>query len=233
MVKNRLTNCLLLPLLFFSHATSSAPFNAPKNNISFASNIGPIPPTVQTEMKKYTWHNGCPVALDELTYIQLSYWGFDHQTHQGILIVNKELAHEVVAIFKQLYLKKFPIQSMKPMEIFHGNDNASMAANNTSAFNCRDLTNKPGVFSQHSYGRAIDINPLINPFVKGKKVSPEGGNKFLNRYKPYPGKIIKNDFVSQLFIQHGWDWGAHWYDVQDYQHFEKRANGAKRNPYGN
>lgn len=231
--RNILAHCLLLTLLFFSHTTCARTFNAKSNTISFASSISPIPQTVQIKMKKYTWHRGCPVALNQLAYIQLNYWGFDNKTHQGVLIVNKELAHEVVDIFKQLYVKKFPIQSMQPMEMFHGNDDASMAANNTSAFNCRDLTNKPGVFSQHSYGRAIDINPLINPFVDGKKVSPKGGNKFLNRNKSYPGKIMNNDFISELFMQHGWDWGAHWYDVQDYQHFEKRANGAKRNPYGN
>jgi hypothetical protein len=233
MVKNVLTHCLLLAFIFFSHPTSAAPFTSEENNIPFASHIGSIPATVQMDMKKYTWHSGCPVALNELAYIQLNYWGFDNKTHQGVLIINKKLAHEVVNIFKQLYLKKFPIQSIEPMEKFQGNDKASMAANNTSAFNCRDLTNKPGVFSQHSYGRAIDINPLINPFVDGNKVSPTGGSKFLNRNKPYPGKIINHGFVAELFIQHGWDWGAQWYDVQDYQHFEKRAHGAKRNPYGN
>jgi hypothetical protein len=137
-----------------------------------------------------------------------------------------------VLIFKKIFENKFPIQSMQPMEFFHGNDLASMAANNTSAFNCRDLTNRPGYFSQHSYGRAIDINPLINPFIDGKKILPRQSIKFANRQLPYPGKIIKNDSVYQLFTKLGWDWGANWYDVQDYQHFEKRANGKKRDPYG-
>ena len=207
----------------YSHASTT----------TFKSSIQDIPLNMQTQMKKYTWHPGCPIPLNQLAYVQLSFWGFDHQSHQGVLIVNKDLANEVVAIFKKLYQHHFPIKSMLPIEVFKGNDDASMAANNTSAFNCRDLTNKPGLFSQHSYGRAIDINPLINPFLDGQQVLPAQGLNFLNRNKPAPGKIIKKDYVFKLFTQKGWDWGANWYDVQDFQHFEKRANGEKRNPYGN
>ena len=118
------------------------------------------------------------------------------------------------------------------MDAFKGNDNASMAANNTSVFNCREVTDRPGEYSQHSYGRAIDINPLINPFVHGKKISPPQGTLYVDRTKPTPGKIIKEDFVYKEFNKLGWDWAGNWYDVQDYQHFEKRANGKKRNPHG-
>lgn len=107
-----------------------------------------------------------------------------------------------------------------------------MEANNTSAFNCREVTNQPGEFSQHSYGRAIDINPLINPYVHGKSVSPKDGVIYVNPKKPALGKIVKGDIVYRTFIKYGWDWAGNWYDVQDYQHFEKRANGEKRNPYG-
>ena len=98
-----------------------------------------------------------------------------------------------------------------------------MAANNTSAFNCRDTTGKPGVFSNHSWGRAIDINPLTNPYVKGDRVLPPAGRKYLDRSRAFPGSILKDGFVVQEFESKGWTWGGRWLDRQDYQHFEKPA----------
>ncbi|MFI4963324.1 MAG: M15 family metallopeptidase [Legionellales bacterium] len=222
----------LCTTLFLSSSVCASALNNEINTEHFTSSISPIPKSVQETMKQFTWHPGCPIGLDQLSYIQMSYWGFDNKTHQGVLIVNKELASEVVVIFKKLFKLKFPIQSMRPMDDFKGSDDASMAANNTSSFNCRDITNKPGFFSQHSYGRAIDINPLINPFVKGSQVLPPEGSRFIDRQQPAPGKILKDDPVFILFTQNSWDWGANWYDLQDHQHFEKRANGEKRDPYG-
>lgn len=194
--------------------------------------ISTIPPHFEKLMKASTWHRGCPVPINDLRYLHLSYWGFDHQTHQGVLIVNKSLAKEVVQIFKILYLNKFPIAKMEPMEAFKGDDNTALTANNTSAFNCREVTGQPGIYSQHSYGRAIDINAQINPYVKGTLVLPKNGTPFVNRDEAFPGKITKESLIYKLFTQYGWDSGGDWYDVQDYQHFEKRANGEKRNPYG-
>jgi hypothetical protein len=198
----------------------------------FKSKVRSIPKPIEAEMRHYTWRPECPVALEHLAYVQLSYWGFDDKTHTGALIVNKDLAKEVIVIFKVLYQHKFPIQRMELMDSFKGDDNASMAANNTSAFNCREVTDRSGEYSQHSYGRAIDINPLINPYVKGKKVVPATAAAYVDRNKPVPGKIIKGDIVYQEFIKYGWDWAGNWFDVQDYQHFEKRAHGEKRNPHG-
>lgn len=198
----------------------------------FKGNISFIPSTIQKRMKLYTWHEGCPLPLNDLRYVTLSYWGFDKKSHIGSLIVNKSLAKEVVQIFKSLYFQQFPIERMELMDAFKGNDDDAMAANNTSSFNCRDLTGQPGTFSQHSYGRAIDINTKINPYIDDSLILPPNGSKFVDRSKPYPGKIMKNSLIYKLFIKHGWDWAGNWYDVQDYQHFEKRANGEKRNPYG-
>lgn len=198
----------------------------------FKSKISTIPSVIATRMQQQTWHPGCPVALNHLAYIQLSYWGFDKRTHRGTLIVNKDLAAEVVAIFKVLYQHKFPMQRMELLDVFHGDDLASMSANNTSAFNCREVTGRPGEYSQHSYGRAIDINPLLNPYVQGNKVLPIGGTRSMDRHSPAPGKIVNGDVVYQEFHKHGWDWAGNWFDVHDYQHFEKRAHGEKRNPYG-
>lgn len=198
----------------------------------FQSKISPIPESIATEMQQHTWRKGCPVGMEQLAYLQLSYWGFDDKTHTGVLIVNKDLADEVVSIFKVLYQQKYPIQRMELMDGYNGDDNASMAANNTSAFNCREVTDRPGEYSQHSYGRAIDINPLINPYVNGKKILPAEGIPYVDRTKHAPGKISKDSAIYKEFVKYDWDWAGNWFDIQDYQHFEKRANGEKRNPYG-
>jgi hypothetical protein len=192
-----------------------------KSVSAFTAEVSAIPPRIAAQMKQSTWHEGCPVGLDQLAYLRLSYWGFDQVPHQGELIVNKKLAAEVVGIFKALYAKRFPIERMQLMDVFKGNDDAAMAVNNTSAFNCRDITNQPGKFSLHSYGVAVDINTLINPYVKGDLVLPEGGRKYQDRTRQVPGMIVRDGFVYNMFIRKGWHWGGDWETRQDYQHFEK------------
>ncbi|KTC73793.1 hypothetical protein Lbir_1055 [Legionella birminghamensis] len=221
---------MIRPLVFF---LSLAIFlsNLVQAN-TYKSSIKPIPQSIQKKMKQYTWHPGCPVPINQLVLVTLPYWGFDQKTHFGQLIVHQEIAAEVLSIFNTLYKEKYPIQQMRLMEDFEGNDELAMQANNTSSFNCREVTNQPGIFSQHSYGRAIDINPLINPYVKAGIILPQQAAPFADRAQPYPGKITINTPFYQLFKLRDWDWGGSWFDLQDYQHFEKRANGEKRNPYG-
>lgn len=221
---------LSIVLLFL--AVINAQVSANQVNKNFKSSISSIPFKIQKRMKQYSWRAGCPVPLKDLRVVTISYWGFDKKTHNGSLIINKELAKEVVQIFKSLYIHQFPIKKMKLIEVFQGSDDASMTDNNTSAFNCRNLTGHRRLFSQHGYGRAIDINPEINPYVGKNTILPPSGTQFVDRNKPYPGKITKGSYIYQLFTRHGWDWGGNWYDVQDYQHFEKRAHGLRRNPYG-
>ena len=95
-----------------------------------------------------------------------------------------------------------------------------MADNNTSAFNCRKVTGGKG-WSQHTYGEAIDINPLQNPYVTSRGVEPAGGKEFLNRVKRQKGMILADDPVVKLFAKYGWKWGGSWNSVKDYQHFSK------------
>jgi hypothetical protein len=131
------------------------------------------------------------------------------------------VAAEVAEIFDELFQHSFPIAGMEPIDNFDGSDDRSMEANNTSAFNCRDVTGHPGKFSNHSWGRAIDINPLTNPYVKGENVLPPAGKAYLDRTREYQGAILANGFVVKLFERHGWTWGGSWTDRKDYQHFEK------------
>jgi D-alanyl-D-alanine carboxypeptidase len=218
--QNRVVH-LLLSMLFVSASFACRSSGNVKGTIS------KIPEQMQkTMMRQGLWKSGCPVALKDLSLLSVPYWGFDHRTHLGSLIVYKALAQNVLLIFKTLYLHRFPIKKMDPIvntKIEDGSDN------NTYAFMCRAVTNQPGIYSQHSYGRAIDINPLINPYVKGNQVIPNNGRKFI--HQNYPGKITKDGFVFKLFSRYGWDWGGLWHDLKDLQHFEKRA-GEKRNPHG-
>jgi D-alanyl-D-alanine carboxypeptidase len=184
---------------------------------------GPLPPEFVQTMKGTTWHEGCPVAPTDLSMLRLSYWDFDGRERTGELIVNAAVAEEVTAIFRELHASRFPVERMRPIEEYGGSDDRSMEANNTSAFNCRDVTGQPGKFSNHSWGRAIDLNPLTNPYVKGDQVLPPAGRAYLDRSKQYKGGIESGGFVVELFKKHGWAWGGDWKDRQDYQHFEKPA----------
>ena len=161
------------------------------------------------------------MSPDELRELRLPYLGYDGRVHTGVLIVHAEVAAEVVEIFSRLFERGFPIARMEPVDRFGASDDRSMEANNTSAFNCRDVTGVPGKFSNHSWGLAIDINPLTNPYVKGDKVLPPEGRKYLDRTREYQGAILADSFIVKLFAEHGWTWGGSWTDRKDYQHFEK------------
>ncbi len=191
-------------------------------------------PEIIQKMNPEKWPPGYPVPPAELVFIKIIYWGFDDQEHVGELVLHRELAQDILEIFLELHLSHFPIESIRPIYEFNNDDDLSMEANNASAFNCREVTGQPGIFSQHAYGRAIDINPKQNPYVKTSKnlVIPESGRACIDRQIPEKGKITKDSLIYRLFTQRGWDWGGNWNDIQDYQHFEKRANGEKRNPDG-
>ncbi len=189
----------------------------------FSATINAIPPAIQAKMRQYTWQPACPTPLSDLSYVQLIYYGFDGKAHQGVLIVNRRLAKQIVAIFERLYQQRFPIANMQPMYVFHGNDERAMHANNTSAFNCRFKTGSRTRFSWHAYGRAIDINPAINPYVKGNIVLPGNARAFVNRRQNYSGLIKTNGIVTKTFAHYGWRWGGNWRYRKDFQHFEKPA----------
>ena len=186
-----------------------------------AVQYAPLHGPLLEEVRKTTWHRGCPVPPEDLREVRVKYLNFQEKPAEGVLIVNAKLAPEVDAIFRELFRRRFQIERLEPVENFGGDDVKSMEANNTSSFNCRDKTGLPGQFSNHSWGRAIDINPLTNPYVKGDKVLPEAGREYLDRTKQRPGAILADGFVVKLFESHGWIWGGRWRDRQDYQHFEK------------
>ena len=172
-------------------------------------------------MRVHSWREGCPVPIAQLAYLRLSHYGSDGAVHEGELIVHRELAVEVLQIFRALFEQKFPIEKMRLIDDYQGDDDRSMADNNTSGFNCRRVAGKPLVFSRHSHGRAIDINPLLNPMVLAGTVSPPAGAKYANRARRVPGLLRQGDRAVREFTRRGWTWGGTWVSMKDYQHFEK------------
>ncbi len=163
------------------------------------------------------------IGYGDLRYIRLCYYDFEGNSHDdGELIVNKRYAIEVTQIFCALYQGKYPFASIRLVDDFGqpGDDTLSMEANNTSAFCYRKVTGSKNL-SQHSYGAAIDINPMYNPYIDGGRVAPENAAMYADRSLGLPGMIDHDDLCYKLFTQNGWSWGGDW-DEPDYQHFSKK-----------
>lgn len=188
---------------------------------AFQATQAPVPAAVADRMRAHSWRPGCPVPIADLAYLKLLHWGKDGAVHQGELVVHRKLATEVIAIFGALFEQRFPIEKMRLIEAYDGDDDRSVADNNTSAFNCRPVAGKPSVLSQHSYGRAIDINPLWNPMVVGDAVMPPAAAPFLASKNPPPGSLRKGARAVTELTRRGWTWGGDWVSMKDYQHFQK------------
>ena len=186
----------------------------------YRATIRTVDAATAKSMTGVSWRPGCPVRIADLRRVRLTHWGFDKKRHQGELIVHKDVARRVVTIFHTMYSIRFPIRTMQRVDRFRADDNASMAADNTSAFNCRPITGSTRGFSVHSYGKAIDINTVENPYVKGTSVQPPAGKAFTNRAKMRPGMIRRGDPVWKAFTTNGFRWGGDWTSLKDYQHFE-------------
>lgn len=189
-------------------------------DITFSSSC--IPENVLTKMVG----NSIPVEskdkinIEDLSYLKITYWGFDETTHIGEMIVNKCVAQEVLDIFREVYEYKYPIEKIKLIDEYGANDEMSMEDNNSSAFCYRTITNS-NKLSNHSLGYAIDINPLYNPYVVENFVSPVSSTLYADRNIVNKGTITKGDFLYNAFIKRGWSWGGDWIKRKDYQHFEK------------
>lgn len=160
------------------------------------------------------------IGYDDLRYIKLLHYNFDGAVCEGEMIVHATLADEVMEIFYQLYSAQYPLASVRLVDDFDADDTLSMQANNTSAFNYRYVTDSDSL-SLHSYGAAIDINPMLNPYVEGDYISPQNGIRYADRSQDFEGKIDKNDLCYRLFTERGWKWGGNWRSYKDYHHFFK------------
>jgi hypothetical protein len=191
-----------------------------------------ISSTMCEDMKDHhVLNKGAPVGCERLKLVQFSYIGFDHQTYHGQIIVLDAVAEQVLQIFVTLRARSFPIAGAQLMNRYNGDDDASMGENNTSAFNVRRIAGG-GAMSLHSYGVAIDINPVQNPFVRrsatGQKskisVSPKAGADYTVRKPIRPGMA---ESIVDVFEDHGFaEWGGRWRNPIDYQHFQVRKKLA-------
>jgi hypothetical protein len=167
-----------------------------------------------------TWRPGCPVGPSQLRLLHLRYLGFDGRSRVGTMVVNASVATSVVKVFATLYQKRFPIHLMVPESHFQGKDPVSMAADNTSGFNCRyAVATGPKQWSVHAYGEAIDVNPVQNPYVFNGVAEPVAGQTYINRSDVRPGMAELGGVLNDAFASVGWFWGGRWSASPDYQHF--------------
>jgi hypothetical protein len=167
------------------------------------------------------WRADSPVAWHRLVVLTCPYWDCEGVEHgDGTLVVLDRLAEGVKAIFSELHARRFPIAKMHPMERYGGDDGASMADNNTSAFVVRPVTMGTR-WSLHSYGAAIDLNPVMNPYVSPSMQSPiimpAEGSYWINRAHVRPGMV---EPIVPIFERYGWEWGGRWNDPVDWMHFQ-------------
>ncbi len=168
-----------------------------------------------------SWRPGCPVSPADLRRVRVDYWGYDGGRHRGDLIVHEDVAGDLASVFGELYAARFQIRRIHPITHYGSDDDASMEANNTSAFNCRRVTGGSG-WSEHAYGTAIDINPIQNPYVTSSgTVLPEAGRPWADRSLRVPGMIHRNGVVRSSFAAIGWEWGGDWTNPKDYQHLSR------------
>lgn len=185
----------------------------------------PIPDNVFVRMQGKSYPKDCPIPRSQLRYIRLLHVDKDGNIKHGEMVCNKAIAADVVAIFKELYLKQYPIESVRLIDDFDADDEKSMRANNSSSFCYRKIKGSKKL-SPHATGMAVDINTLYNPYyhklASGKVlIQPATGKKYLNRKASFPYKITRGDLAWRLFTKHGFQWGGAWKSVKDYQHFEK------------
>lgn len=209
---------------------------------SFA--VYPLPKNLEEQMIEVgVWKSGCPVGIDRLRLVRFIHYDFSREKKQGEIVVLDAVANQVMEIFKKLFYYEFPIAQAKTIELYKGLDKPSMAANNTSAFNYRPIAGKT-FLSIHSYGLAIDVNPIQNPCLAPQpiedaeevfiSVQPAEGQNYLNRLNVRPGMVeqILDETtkmrVVELFQQHGFHvWGGKWNDPVDWQHFQPSRAAAE------
>ncbi|GAA1116401.1 hypothetical protein GCM10009630_12560 [Kribbella jejuensis] len=177
---------------------------------------------VSAAMVPHTYRAGCPVAPASLRLLQLNYWGFDGRVHRGELILRDAAVAKMITVWTSTFASRFPIRQMRRVDVYGGSDVKSMAADNTSAFNCRRVTGDPYSLSPHSYGWAIDINTVENPYLAANGVwYPSNGLAYRNRSLVRPGMLFASSVATKALVAQGYFWGARW-AKPDYQHFEPK-----------
>ncbi|MCG8918315.1 M15 family metallopeptidase [Actinokineospora sp. PR83] len=203
------------PAVLADRALPTADLLPPPADGRFAATVAPVPDAV---VARSTWQPGCPVALAELRYLTMSFWGFDGKAHTGEMIVNASAAEGVAGVFRALYAERFPIEEMRVTAAPELDLAPTGDGNNTGAFVCRK-GRKLSSWSAHAYGLALDINPFCNPYVQGDLVLPELASSYVDRKNRRPGMVFAGDTAVRAFAAIGWSWGGEWSSPKDIQHF--------------
>lgn len=165
-----------------------------------------------------SWRPGCPVHPRDLVAVEFPHWDDAGRLRPGVLVVHRRWAAAVATAARTMFGTAFPLTSARPVDDFGGDDARSMAADNSSAFNCRTVTGTD-TWSEHAYGRAVDLNPERNPSVRGATVDPPSGRSWLDRSDVRPGMVVEGGPVVRAFDRQGWGWGGRWSSGTDLQHF--------------
>ncbi|MBQ8047707.1 MAG: M15 family metallopeptidase [Prevotella sp.] len=180
---------------------------------------------VFARMKGRSYPAGCPIERSQLRYLRLLHYNKEGEIRRGEMVCNVAIATDLLEIFRELYVHRYPIERMMLVDNYDADDERSMCDNNTSCFCYRHVAGTKKL-SKHAQGLAVDINTLYNPYVKTRSdgtliVQPSKALRYANRAKSFPYKIEKGDLCHRLFLQHGFTWGGSWRYSKDYQHFEK------------
>jgi len=203
---------------------SAAPAEAERSR--FAGRISPLPPALAAEMRGTTWRPGCPVPLSGFRLLRFNYVGFDGEIKRGPMVVNARVAEDVLWVFEQLFDAEFPIKRVGLTREFKEarlEEDPHTRRSVTASFNCRPVVTPAGAgttFSQHSYGLAVDVNPVQNPYVSSDGwVRNRFARPYVDRSRDLLGMIHDGDVVVRSFAAIGWAWGGRWSSGKDYMHF--------------
>lgn len=191
----------------------------------FQSSVRPLPAPLRAALNGRFWHPGCPVSLSQLRLLTVSHWGFDRRTHEGQLVVNRDVAVPLVGVFRRLYSLRFPIRHMRLADMYGPERARPKDGDITGSFECRQAVPSPctggggtGSWSNHAYGLAIDLNPVENPYVGCGMTRDPTSLRYVDRTPLRRGMV--SPAVIKAFQSIGWGWGGAWTgDTKDYMHF--------------
>jgi 5-hydroxyisourate hydrolase-like protein (transthyretin family) len=193
------------------------------------ASVSRVPDRVWAQMTGATWHAGCPVGRTQLRLARINYWDYSGYRRRGEFVAHADAVGAIVGALAEMYTQGLPLRSLYRVDRFGwssrlrgGDDHASMAAGNTSVFNCRDVVNRPGVRSPHSYGRAIDVNTWENPYRSARGTVPN--TWWQSRSHPRVAWRSASHRVVAIMGRHGLRWT---YGLGDTQHFDARAGNGR------
>ncbi|MDE7385674.1 MAG: M15 family metallopeptidase [Muribaculaceae bacterium] len=183
-----------------------------------------IPDKIFSLMEGKSFKRNNYISRNDLSYLVVSHYDFNHKACIGEIVCNKLIADSILNVLSELFASEYEIDKFRLIDYYNADDNLSMADNNSSSFNFREIAGSDKL-SQHAYGLAIDINPLYNPYVKSANqhqiIMPSEATPYVDRSVDFPHKLWENDICVQTFKKNGFTWGGDWTHAKDYQHFEK------------